>query len=97
MIAINQAAWEEHQRKLSVPQVVSRRQAKQALLLSGLFSNVQPAIDDIEDDTERQMVQIYWDDATVFERSNAQLVGLGKTLGLTEEQIDDLFIQASGL
>lgn len=76
---------------------VSRRQAKQALLLAGLLSGVQPAIDAIADDTDRAMAQIYWDDAQEFERTNAPLVGLGQSLGLTDEQIDDLFKQASEL
>ena len=80
-----------------VPDSVTRRQAKQALLLFGLLANVQPAIDAIEDEVERGMVQIFWDDATSFERSNAQLIALGVALGLTDEQIDDLFVQASGL
>jgi len=76
---------------------VTRRQAKQALLMSGLLANVQPAIDDITDDTERGMVQIFWDDSTTFERNNPQLIALGEALELSDQQIDDLFIQASEL
>ena len=84
------AQWRESAR-------VSRRQAKQQLLIADLLSSVQPAIDAIEDDTERAMVQIYWDDATEFERSNAQLIGLGYALGLDDEQIDQLFVDAAKL
>jgi len=81
----------------AIPASVTRRQAKQALLMSALLANVQPAIDAIEDETERGMVQIFWDDSTTFERNNPQLIALGEALELTDEQIDDLFIQASEL
>lgn len=76
---------------------VTRRQAKQQLLIAGHLTNVQPAIDDIEDSTERALVQIYWDDATVFERAHPNLINLGNALGLTDEQIDQLFVDAAKL
>lgn len=51
------AADIEAKRKASVPASVTRRQAKQALLLNGLLANVQPAIDAIPDATQRAMIQ----------------------------------------
>lgn len=80
-----------------VPQVVSRRQGKQALLLAGKLGDVQPAIDAITDPTEQMMAQIYWDDAQDFERNNATLISLATALGLTDAEVDELFIQAEGL
>lgn len=80
-----------------VPAGVTRRQAKQALLLNGLLSNVQPAIDAIPDATQRAMIQIEWDDSQVFERNRPALVALGTALGLNSAQLDALFLQAATL
>lgn len=81
----------------AVPQAVSRRQAKQALLLAGVLAQVQPAIDAIADPVSRAMVQIEWDDSQVFERNRPALIGLAMALGMSQEQLDQLFITASGL
>lgn len=80
-----------------VPLSVTRRQAKQALLLAGLLNNVQPAINAITDDTQRALIQIEWDDSQTFERYRPALIALGSGLGLTSEQLDQLFITASSL
>ena len=91
------AADIEAKRKAAVPASVTRRQAKQALLLNGLLANVQPAIDAIPDATQRAMIQIEWDDSQVFERDRPALIALGSALGLTNAQLDDLFIGAAQL
>jgi len=78
-----------------IPQAVTRRQAKQQLLIDGILDQVQPAIDAIADDIQRAMVQIYWDDATEFERANGELIALATSLGLDDEAVDALFIAAS--
>ena len=91
------AADIEAKRKASVPASVTRRQAKQALLLNGLLAGVQPAIDAIPDATQRAMIQIEWDDSQVFERDRPALIALGSALGLTNAQLDDLFIGAAQL
>lgn len=83
--------------KATVPPKVTRRQARQALLLAGLLGNVQPAIDAIEDTTLRQLAQIEWDDSQEFERHRPLLIQLAGALGLDGEALDGLFIQAAGL
>jgi len=91
------AADIEAKRKASVPASVTRRQAKQALLLNGLLAGVQPAIDAIPDAAQRAMIRIEWDDSQVFERDRPALIALGSALGLTNAQLDDLFIGAAQL
>lgn len=81
----------------TVPASVTRRQARQALLLSGLLDNVQPAIDAIPDATERGMAQIEWDDSQVFERDRPLLIQIGMALGLDDAGLDALFLQAAAL
>lgn len=85
----------EELRQAAIPDSVTRRQAKQQLVLAGLLDQVQPAIDAIEDDTERTLMQIYWDDSAFFEREHPQLVALGHGLGLSDVEMDDLFIAAA--
>ena len=80
-----------------VPQEVTRRQAKQAIALAGLLSNVQPAIDAIQDATQRTLMQIEWDDAQTFHRQNQALISLATALGLDSEAIDQLFVSAASL
>ncbi|WP_027670094.1 hypothetical protein [Rheinheimera baltica] len=81
----------------SVPQSITRRQARQQLLLMGLLDNVDPTIAVIPDQTARRMAEIYWQDATDFERDNPYLLSIAAALGLTPEQLDDAFIAAEAL
>ena len=91
------AADIEAKRKASVPASVTRRQAKQALLLNGLLGNVQPAIDAIPDAAQRAMIQIEWDDSQVFDRNRPALIALGTALGLSSSGLDEIFVQAGAL
>ena len=80
-----------------VPQTLSRAQAKLALLGAGLLGAVQPAIDAVPDATMRAAMQIEWDDRLTFERSNPTLIALATGLGMTSEQLDQLFIAGATL
>lgn len=80
-----------------VPHVVTRRQARQALLIRGLLDLVEPAIDAIENPLQRDLAQIEWEDATEFERSRPIVIQIGLALGLDEDGLDELFIFASTL
>lgn len=75
--------------------VVSRRQAKQQLVIEGVYDKIQPAIDAIEDTTQRALVQIYFDDADTWERLNDDLITLGHAVGLSDEKMDELFRKAA--
>lgn len=92
----NNYEWPEPEPE-PIPASVSRRQAKQALILAGLYDQVQPAIDAIEDAQERLIMQVFWDDSITFERENPQLKGMALALNLSDEQLDDLFVQAANL
>ena len=83
--------------KILIPESITKRQAKQQLLLDGKLSQVQEVIDSIPDETERMMAQLYWDESTEFERSHPTLTEIGAALGLTEAELDMMFINASKL
>ena len=98
-LVFDQGRKDQHDAAIApkVPQKVTRRQARQALLLAGLLASVQPAIDAIADATERGLMQIWWDDSLDFERSNSALITMATALGLDSAAIDSLFVTAATL
>ena len=80
-----------------IPQKVTRRQARQALAVAGKLALVQPAIDSIPDPLQQSLAQIEWDDSTHFERDRSLLIQLAYSIGLSDADIDDLFVLANTL
>ena len=79
------------------PTLVSRRQARQALALAGKLHLIQPAIDSLQDPLQRALAQIEWDDSAEFQRNWPLLTQLAAAVGISPEEIDDLFILANSL
>lgn len=90
-------AWRPYVDAPAVPQRVTRRQARQALFLSNLLDSVEPAIAAIPDLKHRRLAQIEWEDSLEFERNRPLVVSISTALGLTEPQLDELFVAASKL
>lgn len=65
---------------------VSSRQARLALLQAGLLDEVETMIQQGD-----QATKIAWDYATQIDRSHPLVVQLAQALGLTKQQLDDLF------
>lgn len=79
-------------------QPLTSRQLRLGLVANGIsLSSVEAAIDAIEDETEREMARIEWEYATTFERSHPLIEQVGSALGLTPEQIDDMWAEAAAL
>lgn len=71
--------------------VVTALQARIAMKQAGVLGAVLAHMAALpEDDT----VRIYWEYATQFHRSNPVLTGVASALGLTDQQVDDLFAAA---
>ena len=82
----------------SVPENVSARQIRLWLIRHGIsLSQVDAAIDSIPDQLQRDSVRVEWDYAPYVERSHPMLIPLAIYLGLTEEQVDQAFIEASSI
>ncbi|MCB8748115.1 hypothetical protein LHU53_14495 [Rhodoferax sp. U2-2l] len=75
-----------------VPQSVTIRQGCQALEAAGLLADVEAAIA-----AAPRYVQIDWERATSIDRAWPTLAVLQAALGLTDAQIDALFIEADTL
>lgn len=80
----------------AVPQIVTMRQARLALLGAGLLAKVDAAIDALPE-PQKSAARIEWDYSSEVHRSRAFVQQLGHALGLTDEQLDDLFTQAATL
>ena len=77
---------------------LTRRQLRLALIMNGFaLADIEALINQIEDDMQRQIIQIEWQDATVFERNNSGLLAIAAMMGLSSAQIDELWEQALSL
>lgn len=88
--------WVEPDPVIYIPQEVTMRQARLALLENGLLANVQPAINSLPE-PDKTKAQIEWEYSNALQRSNPFVAVLGAALGLSSQDLDDLFIQASAL
>lgn len=80
----------------TVPQEITMRQARLALLDIGLLANVQTAINTLPE-PDKTKAQIEWEYSNALQRDNPFVTTLGTALGLSSDDIDNLFITASGL
>jgi len=94
-----QTDW-EHMRademRARVPQSVTMRQARLALLAAGLLPAVNAAIASMPEPDKTQ-AQITWEFASSVDRGFGMVPQLASAMGMTETQIDDLFIAAAQL
>ena len=79
-----------------VPESISARQIRLWLVRHGIsLAAVDAAIDAIPDQLQRDSVRVEWDYAPYVERSHPMLVPLAAALGLTEQQVDQAFVEAA--
>lgn len=78
-----------------VPQQITRAQGKAALIMQGLWGAVLDYVASIQDPTQRALADVALNDTLTWERSSPFLNSAAAGLGMTGEQLDALFIQAS--
>ena len=93
----SQADWEamredEMRARNPVPQQVTMRQARLALLGAGLLDDVEMVIA-----AAGRAAQLEWEYAAVVDRSNPAVAAVQQQESLTDAQIDDLFREAAKL
>lgn len=74
-----------------VPDFVSNYQARSILIQDGLFELVDGFIKSLGTSS---LAYQAWEYANLVYRNSEFIVNLGQELGMTQEQIDDLFIRA---
>lgn len=73
---------------------LTRRQFKLVLLENNLFTQIDTAIANIEDVTQRTRIEIEYTEAYEFVRTSNSVKYMCNILGLTEEQINIMWQQA---
>lgn len=79
-----------------VPQEITMRQARLALLAAGHLDGVQPALDALSE-PQRAAAQIEWEYAATLKREHPLVLSLGTALGLSSEDVDALFVAAAAI
>lgn len=77
------------------PKSVTMRQARLALLEAGHYTAVETAINSIEDPIVKKASQIEWEYAATVDRDSSFTQGMAAALGLTEQDMDNLFMLAA--
>lgn len=81
--------------KPPVPQQVTRAQGKVALIQAGLWPQVVAFVDAIEDPVQKAIAKVAAYETLHWRRDSPFLNQAADALGITQEQLDQLFIQAS--
>lgn len=83
-------------KKETIPKNISAMQLRLWLFKNGILtSDVEKAIDSVEDESVRQELMIKWEYASSFERNNMYIDYIASYLGLSEEDVDRVFLQGS--
>ena len=82
---------------IPVPQQITRAQGKAALIMQGSWGAVLDYVAAIQDPTQRALADVALNDTLTWERSSPYLNAAAAGLGMTNEQLDALFVQASGI
>lgn len=77
-----------------VPAILSSYQAKLALFNAGLLDSVQSLIDHPDTPTN---IKLAWQEGLSFRRDNPMIAMIATQMGLTESDVDDLFIAGGQL
>lgn len=81
-----------------VPSTVSARQVRIWLIQHGIsLEQVYIAIDSIQDTVMRDITKVEWEYAPYIERNHPMLPVLAQALGLTEDILDQAFIEANAI
>lgn len=96
----SQADWEqmredEMRARNPVPESVTRAQGKAALITAGLWPGVLAFVAAIPDPTERALAEVALHDTQQWHRSSPFFNAAATALGLTGEQLDNLFLAAA--
>jgi hypothetical protein len=79
---------------IRIPAVVTMRQARLALFDFGLLNKVSAAIASLPS-PHKEIAQIEWEYSQAVERDRPWVAQLAASIGLNEEQLDNLFLVAS--
>lgn len=80
-----------------VPPTITRAQGKAALIQAGLWPQVQAFMAAIKDPNDKLLAEVALNDTVNWERSSPFLARVAAELGLSQQQLDELFIAAAAI
>lgn len=81
-----------------VPLEVTNAQAREALIRSGIaIASVDSALSSIQDPVQRDIAVTQWEYRSTIRRDAELVASMSQAMGLTTEQVDDLFRLAATL
>ncbi|EPD41104.1 MULTISPECIES: hypothetical protein [Delftia] len=80
-----------------VPSTITRAQGKAALIQAGLWPQVLAFMAGIEDPNDKLLAEVALNDTVNWERSSPFLARVAAELGLSQQQLDELFIAAAAI
>lgn len=81
----------EYQQSL-IPQTITPRQIRLALIQSGISLSTIDTMIDSTDEPQKSVLKILREYSSSYERDDAMLIQFAQQLGMTDEQLDQLFI-----
>ena len=75
-----------------IPMSVTRFQARAALHMAGMLDDAEAAIAEAH-----PLSRIAWEHANVYRRDSPTLISIGQQLGLSEDDMDELFKTAASI
>lgn len=81
----------------AVPQSITRAQGKAALIQAGMWDQTLAFVAAIPDPTERALAEVALHDTQTWQRNSPFLIAAAAALGLSDAQMDDLFIAARAI
>lgn len=79
----------------TVPQQITRAQGKAALISAGLWAGVLEYVTALPDETQRALADVALNDTLTWQRSSLFLNSAAEQLGLSQQDLDELFIAAA--
>ena len=78
-----------------MPQTVSRAQGKASLLMFGLLDDVEAYIEAMPEGVDKKLALLAYNETNEWHRESPFLQQMASEIGLTQEQLDNLFIVAA--
>jgi len=80
-----------------IPSIITARQLRLQLVLNGFNLNAIDLIIDSLAEPNKSIAKVSWEYATTFEREHQMLALIAQQLGITETELDTIFINAEKL
>jgi hypothetical protein len=87
----------EQANKIVVPESISQMKLRKQLILSGISISAIDALIQQLPQPNRDLIFTMWEYAVVFDRTNPELNAMAEMLGISQQQLDEIFINANKL